>query len=179
MREDNGLTPFHLAVIRAHLQVVEAIFELAERSETQIEFGFSQKDKNGNNILHMAAKSETPITKLIIEKCKEKFTYLIIGKNNKDMSPIHEAASDEKYFENLDEFLRALKSFSDVPVKSSNENDVFLAKIGFDQIDISKGLSARNILKRMKKVDPEGLVTVDENGNTPLFYANDAHVRFF
>ncbi|KAI3690957.1 hypothetical protein L2E82_49170 [Cichorium intybus] len=53
--DDNGQTIFHIAVIHRHAEIYNLLYEIG----SQKDFITPQKDKEGNNILHLVAKGAT------------------------------------------------------------------------------------------------------------------------
>ncbi|KAK1415639.1 hypothetical protein QVD17_31424 [Tagetes erecta] len=53
-KNDDGLTIFHIAVLRRHHDIYNLLYEMDRRSSHEI---YTIKDKSGNNMLHLVGKS--------------------------------------------------------------------------------------------------------------------------
>lgn len=146
--------PIHLSIKRSHLQCVQAILEFAEPKGSIKDVGIFQRDLDNNNVLHMAAQGEIEVLSLVIECCGNNFFEMLLEKNNAGLTPIHLAARDTKFSQNLETLIKASNE-SDVPIMRPKLRATLFAKFDPAQRRPSMEMMTRQIYKTMSRISPQ------------------------
>jgi ankyrin repeat protein len=148
---DNNQTVLSISINNNHLNIVELLLKEHFKCITSIE------DKNGNSLIHLAAKNGSPdLLKLLI---KHNAFSMKLNKNND--SPLHIAAANNKF-----NFIKEFLAYEKVYMERSHEE---------------KETSATSILTTMSSTDSTdshsnqsyipSIKRVNKNEHTPLFVA--------